>query len=63
MPNRPEPSRSRFSPRLATNLSDAGPLVLRPIGTAAISTNHVPMPYGVAIAASHIVMIPSNFSW
>jgi hypothetical protein len=63
MPNRPEPSRSRFSPRLATDLSDAGPLVLRPTGTAAISANRVPIPYGGAIAAAHIVVIPSNFSW
>ncbi len=63
MLNRPEPSRSRFSCRLATNLFDAGPLVLRPIGTAAISANRGPIRYGLAIAVTHIVLIPSNFSW
>jgi hypothetical protein len=63
MPSRPKRSRSRFSPRLQTNPSDSGPMVLRPRGPAAISANRVPIPYGVAIAAGHIVKISSNFSW
>ena len=63
MLDRLERSRRLFSPRLATNLSQRGPLVLRPTGTAAINANRVPIPYGVAIAAAHIVVIPSNFSW
>jgi len=56
MPSRSERSRRLFSPSLATNLPNPG-------GTAAISANRVPIPYGIAIAACHIVKISSNFSW
>jgi len=63
MPSQPERSRSRFSPPLATNFSDAGPMVLRPSGPAATRANRVPIPYGVATAAAHIVKIFSNLSW
>ena len=63
MPSRSQRSRRLFSPSLETNLPEAGPIVLRPCGAAAISANRVPIPYGVAIAACHIVKIFSNFSW
>jgi hypothetical protein len=63
MSSRPKRSRCLSSPNLLTNLPEAGPTELRPIGTAASSPNGVPIPYDVAIVAGHIVKIFSNLSW